>query len=84
MRIGILGGEGFVGWPATLHLSARGHEVVIVDSLVRRAIDGEFDAQSLTPITSPKERRDTWEQLTGRQIDLEPIDLARDYDDLKT
>ena len=84
MRIGILGGDGFVGWPATLHLSAQGHEVVIVDSLVRRAIDGELDVQSLTPITSPKERRDTWEQLTGRPIGLERIDLARDYDDLKT
>lgn len=84
MRIGILGGDGFVGWPATLHLSAKGHEVVIVDSLVRRAIDGELDVQSLTPITSPKERRDTWEQLTGRHIGLERIDLARDYDDLKT
>ncbi len=42
--------------------------MVIVDSLVRRAIDGELDVQSLTPITSPKERRDTWEQLTGRQM----------------
>ncbi len=84
MRIGILGGDGFVGWPTTLHLSAKGHEVVIVDSLVRRAIDGELDVQSLTPITSPKERRDTWEQLTGRHIGLERIDLARDYDDLKT
>jgi len=83
MRIGILGGDGFVGWPTTLHLSAEGHEVVIVDSLVRRAIDGELDVQSLTPITSPKERRDTWEQLTGRHIGLERIDLARDYDDLK-
>ena len=54
MRIGILGGDGFVGWPATLHLSARGHEVVIVDSLVRRAIDGELDVQSLTPDHQPQ------------------------------
>ncbi len=83
MRIGILGGDGFVGWPATLHLSARGHEVVIVDSLVRRAIDGELDVQSLTPITSPKERRDAWEQGTGRSVGLERIDLAEDYDALR-
>ncbi len=83
MRIGILGGDGFVGWPLSLHLSARGHEVVIVDNLMRRAIDGELDVQSLTPITSPKERRDAWDEVTGRLIPLERIDLANDYDELK-
>lgn len=83
MRFGVLGGDGFMGWPTCLHLSARGHDVTIVDNLVRRAIDGELDVQSLTPITSPKERRDTWRQLTGRLIPLERIDLAQDYDQLK-
>ncbi|TVQ35387.1 MAG: NAD-dependent epimerase/dehydratase family protein [Geminicoccaceae bacterium] len=83
MRIGVLGGDGFVGWPTALHLSARGHEVVIVDSLVRRQIDGELDVQSLTPITSPKERRDAWAELSGRHIHLERIDLAKDYGELK-
>ncbi|MFW5832829.1 MAG: NAD-dependent epimerase/dehydratase family protein [Pseudomonadota bacterium] len=83
MRIAVLGGDGFVGWPTALHLSAKGHEVVIVDSLVRRQIDGELDVQSLTPITSPKERRDVWAEVTGRHIHLERIDLAHDYGELK-
>ena len=42
MRIMVLGGDGFCGWPSSLHLSAVGHEVVIVDSLVRREIDDEL------------------------------------------
>jgi UDP-sulfoquinovose synthase len=39
VRIIVLGGDGFCGWPTTLHLSNRGHEVVIVDNLVRRKTD---------------------------------------------
>jgi len=83
MRVAVLGGDGFVGWPAALHLSARGHEVIIVDSLVRRQIDGELDVQSLTPITSPKERRDAWKEVSGRWIELVRIDLASEYEPLR-
>ncbi len=84
MRVAVLGGDGFVGWPTALHLSAQGHDVVIVDSLVRRQIDGELDVQSLTPITSPKERRDAWKEISGRWIELVRIDLATDYDQLRS
>ena len=51
MRVLILGGDGFCGWPTALHLSAQGHEVGIVDNLSRRNIDNELEVQSLTPIT---------------------------------
>ena len=44
MRILVLGGDGFCGWPTALHLSARGHEVAVVDNLSRRRIDGELGA----------------------------------------
>ena len=50
MRIMILGGDGFCGWPTSLHLSDRGHDVLIVDNLSRRCIDVEMEVQSLTPI----------------------------------
>ena len=36
MRILILGGDGYLGWPTALHFSARGHEVAIVDNFARR------------------------------------------------
>jgi UDP-sulfoquinovose synthase len=47
MRIVILGGDGFCGWPTTLYLSDRGHDVTIVDNLSRRKIsrfdyDGDY------------------------------------------
>ena len=50
LKILILGGDGFCGWPTSLHLSAAGHDVIIVDSLARRNIDNELETSSLTPI----------------------------------
>jgi UDP-sulfoquinovose synthase len=50
MKILVLGGDGYCGWPTSLHLSDAGHEVVIVDNCVRRTIDHELGAQGLTPI----------------------------------
>lgn len=83
MKIAILGGDGFVGWPTSLHLSDLGHEVHIVDNLSRRWIDTELGVQSLTPMDSIQERTRIWHQETGRRIHFHLIDLARDYDVLK-
>ncbi|WP_295814750.1 NAD-dependent epimerase/dehydratase family protein [uncultured Nitratireductor sp.] len=83
MKIAVLGGDGFVGWPTSLHLSARGHDVHIVDNLSRRWIDTELGVQSLTPMDSIQERTRIWHQETGRRIHFHLIDLARDYDVLK-
>jgi UDP-sulfoquinovose synthase len=83
MKIAVLGGDGFVGWPTSLHLSDRGHEVHIVDNLSRRWIDTELGVQSLTPMDSIQERTRIWHQETGRRIQFHLIDLARDYEILK-
>ncbi len=83
MKIAVLGGDGFVGWPTTLHLSDLGHEVHILDNLSRRWIDTELGVQSLTPMDSIQERTRIWHQETGRRIRFHLIDLARDYEILK-
>ncbi len=75
MKILVFGGDGYCGWPTALHLSDAGHEVVIADSFVRRQIDHELGAQSLTPIASPTERVKAWEEVSGRTIGLETGDL---------
>lgn len=82
MKIAILGGDGFCGWPASLHLSDLGHDVVIVDNLSRRAIDEELGAESLTPIRNITERIDAWAEVSGRTIGFHRIDIAQDYDAL--
>jgi UDP-sulfoquinovose synthase len=83
MKIAVLGGDGFIGWPTSLHLSALGHEVHILDNLSRRWIDTELGVQSLTPMDSIQERTRVWHLETGRRIHFRLIDLARDYEVLK-
>ncbi len=82
MRILILGGDGFCGWPTSLHLSACGHEIAIVDNLARRNADNELEAQSLTPIQPLGTRLEAWRELTGRDIPYHRLDVAHDYREL--
>ena len=84
MKILILGGDGFCGWPTTLHLSARGHDIVIVDNLSRRNIDIELEASSLTPIAPIGTRLAVWWQLTGRHIEFHNFSVAENYHRLLT
>ncbi len=82
MKVLVLGGDGFCGWPTALHLSARDHQVVIVDNLSRRVIDEELGCESLTPITSIGERLASWHARTGRNIEFVQLDLSREFDAL--
>ena len=84
MRVLVLGGDGFCGWPTALHLSNRGHHVTIVDNLSRRNIDNELEAWSLTPIRPMGERLRAWEERTGRKIDFFNFDVAENYHRLLT
>ncbi|MEA2255933.1 MAG: UDP-sulfoquinovose synthase [Solirubrobacteraceae bacterium] len=79
----ILGGDGFCGWPTSLHLSACGHDVVVVDNFARRNADIELEAESLTPIRPLGVRLQAWRELTGREIGFHRLDVARDYDELR-
>jgi UDP-sulfoquinovose synthase len=79
MKVVVFGGDGFCGWPVSLHLSAAGHEVLIVDNLVRRRIDDELQVASLTPIAPISERLEAWKDISGRTIEFRNFDVARDY-----
>lgn len=68
MRILIPGGDGYLGWPAALHLSARGHEVAVLDNFARRAWDRELGAESLTPVVALAQRIAAWREVSGRTI----------------
>jgi UDP-sulfoquinovose synthase len=70
MRVLVIGGDGYCGWATALYLSERGHEVGILDSLVRRHWDLTLGAETLTPIAPIGKRIARWKELTGRQIAL--------------
>jgi UDP-sulfoquinovose synthase len=68
MRILILGGDGYLGWPTALRFSARGHEVSLVDNFSRRRWHTEHGTASLTPIGELDERIAAWREVSGEQI----------------
>lgn len=78
-KVFVLGGDGFCGWPATLHLSNKGFDVTVIDNLSRRNIDNELGVMSLTPIATIQERLKAWEETSGRKIDFYNIDIAKEY-----
>ena len=82
MKVLILGGDGFCGWPTSLHLNDNGHDILIVDNLSRRKIDIELECDSLTPIASLGSRLDTWERVSGKKIKYHNIDVAKNYQKL--
>ncbi|MFV0334390.1 MAG: NAD-dependent epimerase/dehydratase family protein, partial [Tropicimonas sp.] len=83
MRIAVLGGDGFCGWPTALHLSNLGHDIHIIDNLSRRWIDTELGVQSLTPMDSIQERCRIWKQVSGNEIAFHLLDIAKEYQRLK-
>lgn len=82
MKVIILGGDGFCGWPTSLHLSNLGHDVVIADNLSRRNIDNELEAASLTPIAPMGTRLAAWREVSGRAMRFVNLDVAQNYDGL--
>src|ERR1700761_9626900 len=76
MKILVLGGDGYLGWPTALHLSEAGHEVAVADNFVRRHYDNELGVESLVPIEPLQTRIAVWEELTGKKIGL----YVRDFE----
>ncbi|MFN5854563.1 MAG: UDP-sulfoquinovose synthase [Pseudanabaenaceae cyanobacterium] len=79
MKVLVIGGDGYCGWATALHLAQRGHQVGIVDNLIRRHWDNEIGVATLTPISSIHQRVNYWQGLSGQKIDLYIGDITN-YD----
>jgi UDP-sulfoquinovose synthase len=84
MRVLVLGGDGFCGWPTALHLSQQGHEVQIVDNFARRHADVELEVSSLTPIRPLGTRLKAWQEVSGKEIVFHNVDVSEQYHRLLT
>ena len=76
MRILILGGDGYLGWPTAMYFSTRGYEVTIVDNYFRRNACTELDVGMLYPVPTLQERAKIWHEHTGREIKVVIGDLT--------
>ncbi|QRP49021.1 NAD-dependent epimerase/dehydratase family protein [Amycolatopsis sp. FDAARGOS 1241] len=76
MRVLVLGGDGYLGWPTALHLSDKGHEVAVLDNYARRKYDEELQAESLVPIEDLPTRVAAWEEVSGKKLTVFEGDLC--------
>ncbi len=79
MKILILGGDGYLGWPSAMQLSAYGHEVVVVDNYLRRRMAQEQDVDPLFQVANLHERVRLWQAHSGKKIEVFIGDLT-DWD----
>jgi UDP-sulfoquinovose synthase len=75
MRVLVLGGDGYLGWPTALRFSDRGHEVAVVDNFSRRRWHLQQSTDSLTPILTFEERIDAWREVSGNEIEAHVGDI---------
>ncbi len=82
MKVIVLGGDGFCGWPCAVNLAEQNHDVIIVDNLSRRKIDIDLEVESLTPISSITERLSAWEEIGGKPMRFLNMDISKQYQKL--
>jgi len=82
VKVIVLGGDGFCGWPCAVNLAEQNHDVIIVDNLSRRKIDIDLEVESLTPISSITERLSAWEETGGKPMRFLNMDISKQYQKL--
>jgi UDP-sulfoquinovose synthase len=76
VRVLILGGDGYLGWPTAMHFSNAGHEVAVVDNFAKRQWELEEGIAPLLPISTLHRRVACWREATGKTIGLHVGDLC--------
>ena len=71
MKVLILGGDGYLGWPTSMHFAARGHDVMAVDNYLRRTIARQTDSEALIPTPNLQKRAEIFEAVSGHKVDVE-------------
>lgn len=68
MKIVILGGDGYLGWPTAMHFAARGHDVWAVDNYLRRKIASDTQSEALFPTPELPERCAIFKAASGHTV----------------
>ncbi len=78
MRVLILGGDGYLGWPTGMDMAGKGHEVCVMDNYLRRNMAQETSSEALIPTPNLHDRTEIFASETGKSIRVEIGDCA-DY-----
>ena len=79
MRVMILGGDGYLGWPTAMYFSQLGHDVLVVDNLAKRQWEAEVDGAPLEEIPTLRHRARVWTETTGKEIAVAVGDIAENH-----
>ena len=77
MKVLVLGGDGYLGWPTAMHLSAKGHEVAVVDNYFRRRLCREENVEPLYEVPNLHERSRLWKADSGYDLQVFVGDLTQ-------
>ena len=77
MKILILGGDGYLGWPTAMHLSAQGHQVAVVDNYLRRSLCRAENVEPLIEVPNLHQRTALWEAAAGCRMPVFIGDLRQ-------
>jgi UDP-sulfoquinovose synthase len=75
MKILILGGDGYLGWPTTMFFANKGHNVLSIDNLSKRKIESEYGIEPLNDISTFKKRVNHWNKNQSNRINYRVLDL---------
>ncbi|UWQ22239.1 NAD-dependent epimerase/dehydratase family protein [Jannaschia sp. W003] len=76
MRVLILGGDGYLGWPTAMNLSVHGHEVAVCDNYLRRRLCREQDSEALFEPPNLHQRARRWAEVSGHEVAVRIGDLC--------
>lgn len=79
MRVMILGGDGYLGWPTAMYLSNKGHDVAVVDNMLKHYWEAEIGVEPLAQIRPLHIRVKRWQELTGKTIQTYVGDIAENH-----
>jgi UDP-sulfoquinovose synthase len=79
MRVLVLGGDGYLGWPTAMYFAGAGHDVMVVDSLAKRQWEAEVDAAPLEPVPTLRHRARIWNEVTDKPIKVAIGDIAENH-----
>ena len=75
MKILILGGDGYLGWPTAMFFSKRKHQVTVVDNFIKKKIELEFGFKPLLSQLSLLDRIKIWNKNQNKKIKVRIGDL---------
>ena len=70
MRVLILGGDGYLGWPTAMAFASRNHEVCVVDNYLRRNLARQMDRGPLIDAPKLDDRVDIFKALSSHTISV--------------